>query len=115
MGVGRFGERRMGRPETKSRPESVHARRDGLHVDFGRRDVGAGAPRLQDFLDKEIEAGLDGTLLFEAVQSIGDKDFIKPLENSFRPTTKDSSINPKWVLDLGSCIKCLKEAVKHED
>ena len=65
--------------------------------------------RINDVIKREIIDGEYGTLLFEAIIEIGDKQFLPLLQQNLKFATSDKSINPEWIKDLKDCINCLKK------
>lgn len=65
--------------------------------------------KVKELIIKEIKNGEYGTLLFEAIETLKDKDFIPYLEKNLKSAKKDSEINEEWILNLKQCLNKLKE------
>uniref|UniRef100_UPI00404A8B78 hypothetical protein n=1 Tax=Flavobacterium sp. TaxID=239 RepID=UPI00404A8B78 len=63
---------------------------------------------VKELIIKELKNGEYGTLLFEAIESLKDKDFIPYLENNFKAAEKESNIQAVWITDLKLCLEKLK-------
>ena len=55
----------------------------------------------------ELKNGEYGTLLFEAIETLNDKNFIPFLKNNLISAENDNGINEKWILDLKNCLNKL--------
>lgn len=60
--------------------------------------------RVNDIIRREIISGEYGTLLFEAIIEIQDKEFLALLKQNLRTIKDDKTINPEWEKDLKNCI-----------
>lgn len=58
---------------------------------------------------EELKDGEYGTLLFDAIETLKDKDFIPYLESNLKSAKKDSGIKEEWISDLKQCLNKLKE------
>ncbi|GAA4243242.1 hypothetical protein [Winogradskyella damuponensis] len=58
---------------------------------------------------EELKDGEYGTLLFDAIKTLKDKDFIPYLESNLKSAKKDSGIKEEWISDLKQCLNKLKE------
>mgnify|MGYP005992427999 CR=1 FL=1 len=56
----------------------------------------------------ELKNGEYGTLLFDAINTLKDKDFIPYLESNLKSAKKDSGIKEEWISDLKQCLIKLK-------
>ncbi|BDD05557.1 hypothetical protein [Aureibacter tunicatorum] len=57
---------------------------------------------------KELKGGEFGTLLFEAITLLNDKDFIPYLEHNLKSAEKENDINERWLNDLKGCLNSLR-------
>ena len=64
---------------------------------------------VKELIIEELKKGEYGTLLFDAIETLKDKDFIPYLENNLKSAQKDSGIKKEWISDLKQCLKKLKE------
>jgi hypothetical protein len=56
---------------------------------------------------EELKSGEYGTLLFDAIETLKDKDFIPHLENNLKSAKNDSGIKEEWIVDLKQCLNKL--------
>lgn len=56
---------------------------------------------------EELKSGEYGTLLFEAIETLNDKEFIPYLENNLKSAKNDSGIKEEWIADLKQCLNKL--------
>jgi HEAT repeat protein len=55
----------------------------------------------------ELKNGEYGSLLFEAIETLKDKDFVPYLERNLKLAKKDSGIKEEWIADLEQCLNKL--------
>lgn len=67
-----------------------------------------GENKVKELIIKELEAGEYGILLFDAMVSLNDKDFIPYLEKNLGSAKEEDSINEDWIQGLEACIEELK-------
>lgn len=60
--------------------------------------------RVNEIIKRELLDGEYGTLLFEAIIEIGDKQFLPILRQNLKAIKEDTTINPEWKKDLKNCI-----------
>lgn len=60
--------------------------------------------RVNEIIKREIIDGEYGTLLFEAILEIKDKEFLPLLKQNLKNIKDDKNINPEWEKDLKNCI-----------
>jgi len=60
--------------------------------------------RVNEIIKRELLDGEYGTLLFEAIIEIGDKQFLPLLRQNLKAIKEDTTINPEWKKDLKNCI-----------
>ena len=65
--------------------------------------------RVKDVIFRELEHQEYGTLLFEAIQTLKDKDFLPLLEMNLKNAENDTNINNGWRFALEGTIKELKK------
>jgi HEAT repeat protein len=65
--------------------------------------------KVKENIIEELKNGEYGTLLFDAIETLKDKDFIPYLENNLKSANKDSGIKEEWISDLKQCLNKLKE------
>jgi hypothetical protein len=68
--------------------------------------------RIKEIIKQELLNGEYGTLLFEAIEELNDKDFLSLLKGNLKIAKKDKGINPDWIKDLKDCIHKLEQADK---
>lgn len=56
---------------------------------------------------EELKNGEYGALLFDAIETLKDKDFIPYLENNLKSANNDNEIKEEWIADLKHCLKKL--------
>ncbi len=64
---------------------------------------------IKEQIIEELKNGEYGTLLFDAIEILKDKDFIHYLENNLKSSKKDSGIKEEWISDLKQCLKNLRK------
>ena len=64
-----------------------------------RKDI-----RVKEIINRELLAGEYGTLLFEAILYLKDKEFLPLLCHNLELTENGTNINPEWIEDLKTCI-----------
>ena len=60
--------------------------------------------RIKEIIKRELLNGEFGTLLFEAIEELNDKDFLPLLNSNLEKAKKDKGINSDWIKDLKACI-----------
>lgn len=68
--------------------------------------------RVIEIIKKELANGEYGTLIFEAIEELNDKQFLPLLQQNLKTAKSDKGINPEWVKDLENCMKNLKRTGK---
>lgn len=68
--------------------------------------------RVNDIIRRELLAGEFGTLLFEAIEVLGDIQFLPLLQQNLETAENDKGIDREWVEDLKACIENLIEKNK---
>lgn len=68
--------------------------------------------RLIEIITKELTKGEYGTLIFEAIEELNDRQFLPLLQQNLKTAKSDKKVNPEWVIDLENCIKNLKRTAK---
>jgi HEAT repeat protein len=63
--------------------------------------------RVVEVIKRELKMGEFGTLLFDAIKELKDKDFLPLLKENLKKARNDNTINPTWVNDLRICIKTM--------
>jgi len=66
--------------------------------------------RIKEIIKRELLNGDYGSLLFEAIEELDDKDFLPILRKHLAKAKRNESSNPAWVKDLTNCINRLNEA-----
>ena len=66
--------------------------------------------RVKEIVRRELKYGEYGTLLFEAIEQLNDKDFLPLLEDNLQSSYHDDGILDEWILDLKDCISKLKNS-----
>jgi len=66
--------------------------------------------RIKEIIKKELLNEDYGSLIFEAIEELNEKDFLPLLKKSLVKAKKSYSNNPEWVKDLTNCINRLNEA-----
>jgi hypothetical protein len=61
--------------------------------------------KVKEQIIDELKKGEYGTLLFDAIETLKDKDFIPYLKSNLKSAEKDSEIKEKWITDLKECLK----------
>ena len=69
-----------------------------------RKDI-----RIKEIIKRELLDGEYGTLLFEAILDLNDKDFLPLLYQNLKLTEDSSDINPEWIKELKLCITELEK------
>tara|TARA_R110002051_G_scaffold324862_2_gene424204 strand:- start:11 stop:823 length:813 start_codon:yes stop_codon:yes gene_type:complete len=62
---------------------------------------------IKEQIIEELKSGEYGTLLFDAIETLMDKDFIPYLENNLKSAENDSGIKEEWIADLKQCLNKL--------
>lgn len=62
---------------------------------------------IKDQIIEELRNGEYGTLLFEAIETLKDKDFIPYLEKNLKSAKTDNGIKEEWIADLKQCLNKL--------
>lgn len=70
-----------------------------------RKDI-----RVKEIIKKELQSGDFGVLLFDAIESLNDKDFLPLLNKNLKLAENDDRISEGWISDLKECIKKISEA-----
>jgi hypothetical protein len=65
-------------------------------------------PKIKTIIEQELIKGEFGTLLFEAIEEMKDKDFIPILQKILEINKNDKEVNQEWLNDLESCLDILK-------
>jgi HEAT repeat protein len=68
--------------------------------------------KVKEIIKRELNGGEFGTILFDSIQELNDKEFIPLLESNLEQYKDDKNINPAWIEDLRYCLKRLKETSK---
>lgn len=63
--------------------------------------------KIKEQMIKELKTGEYGILLFEAIETLNDKDLIPYLESNLKSTKNNNGIKEEWIADLKQCIKKL--------
>ena len=66
--------------------------------------------RIKEIIKRELLKEDYGTLLFEAIEELNDKDFLPLLKKHLSKAKKNDNSNPEWIKDLTNCIKRLNES-----
>ena len=66
--------------------------------------------RIKEIIERELLTENYGSLLFEAIEELNDKDFLPLLKKHLGKAKKSDNNNPEWVKDLTNCIFRLNEA-----
>jgi len=76
-----------------------------------RKDI-----RTKDLIKRELSTGEFGTLLFGAIEELGDLEFLPVLKKLYKKSNVDESIGEQWLKALKNCIDELTEIkkVKHQ-
>lgn len=64
--------------------------------------------RIKEIIKRELLNGEYGTLLFEAIEELKDKDFLPLLKSNLQKARKNKRILSDWVKDLKACINKLE-------
>jgi len=64
-----------------------------------RKDI-----RIKEIIERELAEGEYGTLLFEAILDLKDKNFLPLLYQNLKLAENDIKINSEWIKDLKTCI-----------
>ena len=65
--------------------------------------------RVIEIIKQELIKGKYGTLIFEAIEELNDKQFLPLLQQNLKTAKLDKEINPEWLKDLEDCIKKIKK------
>jgi len=60
--------------------------------------------RVKEIIERELIGGEYGTLLFDAILHLKDKDFLPLLCENLKLAEDDTGVNPEWIIDLKLCI-----------
>lgn len=63
--------------------------------------------RIIEIIKRELIDCEYGTLLFEAIIEVGDKEFLPLLQENLKSIEDNTNINPEWKKDLENCIDTL--------
>lgn len=66
--------------------------------------------RVKEIVKRELKHGEYGTLLFEAIETLNDRDFLPLLEDNLKSSYHDDGILDEWILNLKDCISKLKNS-----
>jgi len=69
-----------------------------------RKDI-----RIKEIIKRELLDGEYGTLLFEAIVNLNDKDFLPLLYQNLKLAEDSTDINPEWIKELKLCITKLEK------
>lgn len=61
--------------------------------------------RVNEIIKRELQNGEYGILLFDAIETLNDKDFLPLLTKNLKLAENDDEIPDGWVVDLKNCIK----------
>ena len=67
-----------------------------------------GEKEVKKIISRELNEGEYGTLLFEAIETLNDREFLPQLEKNYESAKDDDSIPDNWIKDLKECIEKLK-------
>lgn len=62
---------------------------------------------IKDIIVRELLAGEFGTLLFDAIATLGDTDFLPALKRLQQESVQDKTIDPGWLKALDDAIAAL--------
>ena len=71
--------------------------------------------QINDIIKLELQKGEYGTLIFKAINEIGDKQFLPILKQNLKLAKGDTSTNPEWLIELKECIDNLKKHSENRD
>jgi len=71
-----------------------------------RKDI-----RIKEIIKRELSDGEYGTLLFEAILDLNDKDFLPLLYQNLKSAKDSTDINPEWIKELKLCITKLEKTM----
>jgi len=60
--------------------------------------------QINGIIKKELKNGEYGTLLFEAINTLNNKDFLPLLVGNLKKAENDEEISNEWISDLKECI-----------
>ncbi len=63
---------------------------------------------VKESIIEELKRGEYGTLLFHAIETLNDKEFIPYLENNLKSAKNEGGINKEWIADLKKCLNKLR-------
>lgn len=66
--------------------------------------------RIKKVIENELSKGEYGTLLFEAIEELNEKDFLPILRRHLRKAKREEGIDLSWLNDLKDCIKILESS-----
>jgi HEAT repeat protein len=64
--------------------------------------------KVKEEIIKELKNGEYGTLLFDAIETLKDKDFIPYLKSNLNSAKNDNGIKKEWIADLTQCLSNLE-------
>jgi phosphate uptake regulator len=64
-------------------------------------------PKIKAIIEQELLNDEFGTLIFDAMEALNDKDFIPLLEKSLDINKNDKEVNQVWLNSLQDCIENL--------
>jgi hypothetical protein len=65
-------------------------------------------PGVKEIIKRELLHGEYGSLLFESIEELGDKEFLPLLQQNLKSAKADKEVNQVWVEYLEHCIDKLK-------
>jgi hypothetical protein len=66
---------------------------------------------VREIIKRELQDGGYGSWLFEAILEFGDKEHLPTLRSHFKTSSKDSSVEERWLKSLKECINDLSKKV----
>lgn len=66
-------------------------------------------PKIKAIIEQELLKEEFGTLLFEAIEELNDRDFIPLLQKSLEINKNDKDVSESWLNDLQECLDNLKK------
>lgn len=98
--------------DNKSIREALWARIKDKHQDTKLEAVVGLAKRkdqrVKEIIKAELFNGEHGTLLFDAIDELKDKDFLPLLKNNLQSAKMEKEISSDWIEDLRACINKLE-------
>jgi len=61
--------------------------------------------RIKEIIKRELKNGEYGILLFDAIETLNDKDFISILTENLKIAKNDNGISNEWISNLKKCIE----------